>query len=59
MNWIATSQQMPPQGAEVHTKVDDANGCRNEQTLKFDSGLWFLPDGSMYVYYVPTHWAAM
>ena len=33
-------------------------GVRNEAPLKLhDRGrLWFFPDGSMYVYYTPTHW---
>lgn len=40
----------------VLTKIDDADGCRNEQPLKRRGPLWFKPDGSMYVYYSPTHW---
>lgn len=24
--------------------------------IPIDSRLWFFPDMSMYVYYVPTHW---
>lgn len=24
-----------------------------------DKNLWFLPDGSMYVYYTPTHWRSV
>jgi hypothetical protein len=27
------------------------------QALKRQGRLWFLPDGSMYVYYHVTHWA--
>lgn len=38
------------------TKVDDEKGVRNEQELKRQGNLWFVPDGSMYVYYTPTHW---
>lgn len=38
------------------TKIDNENGCRNEQPLKRRGNLWFLPDDSMYVYYTPTHW---
>ena len=51
-----------PLGEVVDTKIDDANGSRNEQPLKAtqrDPGcrvLWWFPDGSMYVYYQPTHW---
>ena len=40
----------------VETKIDDHKGVRNIQLLKRDGGLWWVPDGSMYVYYAPTHW---
>lgn len=46
----------PPDGKVVMTKIDDAKGCRNEQLLKRQGRLWFFKDGSMYVYYTPTHW---
>lgn len=55
-NWNLVKDKLPPKGIEVETKVDDHNGVRNEQTLKLSAGLWFLPDGNMYVYYTPTHW---
>lgn len=45
-----------PEGVVVETKIDDNKGCRNEQKLKRQGRLWFYPDGSMYVYYTPTHW---
>ena len=45
---------LPPEGSTVLTKIDDANGVRNEQVMKFDKNLWFI--GDMYVYYSPTHW---
>ena len=45
-----------PDGTIVETKIDDANGCRNEQQLRRGRNLWWFPDGSMYVYYRPTHW---
>jgi len=45
-----------PEGVVVETKIDDANGVRNEGKLKRQGNLWFVPDGSMYVYYRPTHW---
>lgn len=52
-----------PEGVEVMTKIDDANGPRNEQRLvkktrepgKTQPMFW-TPDMSMYVYYTPTHW---
>lgn len=45
-----------PEHQVVQTKIDDEHGERNVQLLKRDGGLWFVPDGSMYVYYTPTHW---
>jgi hypothetical protein len=47
-----------PEGIVVRTKIDDAEGARNEQMLKRSGRLWFVPDGSTYVYYSPTHWAS-
>jgi len=46
-----------PENRVVWTKIDDADGVRNEATLKRSGRLWFTPDGAMYVYYTPTHWA--
>lgn len=54
--WILCSQLLPLDGVVVETKIDDAGGVRNVQTLKRQGTLWFYPDGSMYVYYRPTHW---
>lgn len=54
--WVDCKDRLPPTGETVLTKIDDASGVRNEQPLKRLSKLWFLPDGSMYVYYQPTHW---
>lgn len=56
MNWIKTSEKLPENGIVVETKIDDEFGCRNQTTLKRKGNLWFYPDGSMYVYYTPTHW---
>lgn len=57
MDWIKTSEQLPDEDKVVSTKIDDANGCRNEGVkLKRQGRLWFFPDDSMYVYYKPTHW---
>ncbi len=55
-NWIRCDEQLPDDGVEVMTKIDDESGCRNEQSLKRQCSLWFYPDMSMYVYYTPTHW---
>lgn len=56
MNWIQCRLTLPPEGEIVMTKIDDADGARNEQALKLVGRLWFVPDGSSYVYYTPTHW---
>lgn len=56
MNEIECKQQLPPEGQIVFTVIDDGKGRRNEQLLKRGGSLWFVPDGSMYVYYTPTHW---
>jgi hypothetical protein len=55
-NWVKFSDQLPPEGKVVNTKIDDEKGVRNEQELKRVGNLMFYPDGSMYVYYSPTHW---
>lgn len=54
MNWQPI--ETAPDNTIVETKIDDAKGCRNVQPLKRQNRLWFLADGSMYVYYTPTHW---
>lgn len=56
--WLAVADGLlPPIGEVVETKIDDKKGMRNEQQLKRGGGrLWFVPDGSIYVYYTPTHW---
>lgn len=59
MSWIPVNQELPDDGIEVMTKIDDANGVRNVQPLKRQGNLWFFPDSSIYVYYTPTHWRPM
>jgi hypothetical protein len=54
MEWQPSSTA--PHGRVVETKIDDEHGPRNHAYLKRDVRLWFVPDGSMYVYYTPTHW---
>lgn len=56
MEWIRIKEKLPPEGVVVETKIDDRKGCRNVGKLKREKNLWFLQDGSMYVYYTPTHW---
>lgn len=54
--WWPISQTLPTDGVVVNTKISDIGGDRNIQKLKRSGRLWFFPDGSMYVYYTPTHW---
>lgn len=54
--WVACTDRLPDDGLVVMTKIDDEKGIRCEQELKRQHNLWFFPDGSMYVYYTPTHW---
>lgn len=59
MNWIKFSDQLPPEGKIVMTKIDDKDGIRNEQRLIRKGNLMWFTDMSMYVYYAPTHWAEL
>lgn len=54
--WIDVKERLPMNGIIVDTKIDKGEVVTNEQQLKRSGNLWFFPDGSMYVYYVPTHW---
>lgn len=54
--WIICADRLPPEREVVNTKIDDEKGERNEARLFRLGRLWFFPDGSMYVYYTPTHW---
>ena len=54
-----------PLDVVVDTKIDDAKGARNQQPMvqrqrgpEFHP-MWWFPDGSMYVYYTPTHWRSI
>lgn len=51
-----TMDILPPENLVVETKIDDGVFVRNEQPLYRYKNLWYVPDGSMYVYYTPTHW---
>jgi len=56
-HWISLEKQDPPDNTVVETKIDDEKGERNVAKLKqIGSRLWWFADGSMYVYYTPTHW---
>ena len=56
--WIALTDQTPPENVIVMTKIDDEKGVRNEQALCFHSRMFWTHCGpdAMYVYYTPTHW---
>jgi hypothetical protein len=62
VEWVSVKDELPPLNVVVETKIDDQDGVRNVSKLKRYQrepgcrSLWFLPDGSMYVYYEPTHW---
>lgn len=56
LGWSETSRVVPREGEVVHTMIMDGQGSRNHQKLKRIGNLWFIPDGSIYVYYKPTHW---
>lgn len=60
--WKPITPTEPAIDEVVLTCIDDGKGHRNEQRLKRYrrndqcADLWFFEDGSMYVYYVPTHY---
>lgn len=54
MNWQTIDTA--PENEVVDTKIHDESGERNITKLKRQGRLWWLRDGSMYVYYTPTHW---
>lgn len=48
--------QTAPENVLVETRILDEHGERNVQPMRRDGRLWWTADGSMYVYYTPTHW---
>ena len=54
--WIRTDYRLPPEDSLVQTKIDDYDGIRNQQPLRFRRGLWWIRGENVYVYYIPTHW---
>lgn len=54
--WKPITENEPAQDQVVLTRIDDDLGSRNEVRLRRHGRLWFFPDMSMYVYYVPTHY---
>lgn len=51
-DWIRPDRELPTDGEVVDTL--DGSGRRAE--LRYKRGLWWFPDMTMYVYYVPTFW---
>lgn len=51
--WISVNEKLPEEGVIVNVKLGSR---RIVEPLKRQGKLWFLADGSMYVYYTPTHW---
>ena len=49
---ISCEVELPPNGLVVETT--SPKGL--VQRLKRSGSLWFVPDGSMYVYYTPVAW---
>lgn len=54
MNWQPISTA--PEGETVVTAIKVGSNFRQVQRLRRCGRLWFIPGGSMYVYYMPTHW---
>ncbi len=54
--WKLISEEKPPEGRTIKTKIQDQLGSRNEDYLIKKGNLWWTPDMKMYVYYTPTHW---
>lgn len=51
-DWIPTDRALPPNGE----LVDAMDSGGHVQPLKRQDRLWFVPDGSMYVYFTPKFW---
>lgn len=51
-DWIPTDDRVPDDGEVVLTM----DGGGHVQPLKRRGRLWYLADGSMYVYFTPAFW---
>lgn len=51
---MSVSAYPPPERVLIEVRTPSGD----ERSLIFDSGLWWMPDRSMYVYFEPTHWRA-
>lgn len=50
--WERTASKLPPEDKLVNTLSEGGI----EAKLKRQGNLWFVEDGSMYVYYTPVFW---
>ena len=50
--WTRTTDTLPAEGSEVEAITPSGAPTR----LAYSSGMWWTPDRSMYVYFVPTWW---
>lgn len=50
--WTPCTSNLPPDDVVVDTISEGGI----QQHLKRSGRLWFVPDGTMYAYYTPTHW---
>lgn len=53
VGWISVSERLPEEKVIVQVKLGQRRVVEN---LYRSGRLWFCADGSMYVYYTPTHW---
>lgn len=51
--WARTAEAMPPEGIVV----DTISPGGLQQPLKLVGRLWYIPDGTTYVYYDPIMWS--
>lgn len=58
--WVSISDRVPDNGVVVWTDIspclDHPPKPKYARRLKRWNYLWFVPDGSKYVYDLPTHW---
>lgn len=50
--WTDVQEKLPPDGQIVEVKTPGGD----VRDLVLRNNLWWLPDETMYVYFVPTHW---
>lgn len=51
-DWYRPQDKLPPNGVVVNVMLSHGEVTQ----LKRQGRLWFVPDGSTYVYYEPTFW---